>query len=289
MIDDETLDLASARGTSRLKPVPSSSGNRSAMKRFVPLCVLVIALTGNLLGEDAFHPVRCEGKYPMHLQGVSTNDRDAIYWSFTDRLVKTDREGKILVNVPADDHQGDPCFRNGKLYVAVNLGEFNQPEGKADSWVYVFDGVDLKLLAKHPVPEVVHGAGGIAVQESKFIVVGGLPGDLSENYLYEYDETFRFRKRHVLPSGQTHLGIQTAEYADGFWWFGCYGTPRVLLKADQDFQLVGKWEFDCSLGITRTPEGTLLIARGKQSPEKLYDGELVRALPDDQTGLRIVP
>ncbi len=259
------------------------------MKRSLILCSMIITLGSRLSADDGFHPVKCPGAYPNHLQGVCTNDRDAIYWSFTDRLLKTDREGTILANVPADNHQGDPCYREGKLYVAVNLGAFNQPAGKADSWIYVFDGGDLKLLSKHPVPEVVHGAGGIAIHDGRFIVVGGLPNDIPENYLYEYDESFHFRRRHVLASGQTHLGIQTAEYANGFWWFGCYGTPQVMLKADDNFELVGKWEFDCSLGITGTPDGTIFVARGKRTPDKLNDGELLRAVADEKTGLRMIP
>lgn len=258
------------------------------MKRSLILCCMIITFGSCLPAEDGFHPVKCPGEFPKHLQGVCTNDRDAIYWSFTDRLVKTDREGKILANVSADDHQGDPCFLDGKLYVAANLGEFNQPAGKADSWVYVFDGDNLKLLSKHPVPEVVHGAGGIAIDAERFIVVGGLPNEINENYLYEYNRDFQFQKRHILASGHTHLGIQTAEYANGFWWFGCYGSPQVMLKADSEFKLVGKWEFDCSLGITGTPEGTLLVARGTHAPGKMCTGELIKVTADQHFGLKAV-
>ena len=33
------------------------------------------------------------------------------------------------------------------------------------------------------------------------------------------------------------------------WWFGCYGTPSILLVTDADFQMKGRYAFDCSLGI----------------------------------------
>jgi hypothetical protein len=134
------------------------------------------------------------------------------------------------------DHHGDLCHHDGKVYVAVNFGPFNQPEGAADSWVYVYDAESLEELARHPVPDVVHGAGGIAYHDGRFLVVGGLPEGVEENYAYEYDEPFRFRRRHVVPSSSTLKGIQTATFADDHWWFGCYGEPRVLLKADQDFE-----------------------------------------------------
>jgi hypothetical protein len=53
-----------------------------------------------------------------------------------------------------------------------------------------------------------------------------------ENYAYEYDGDFKFVKRHVLDSGFTLVGIQTAAFANDHWWFGCYGEPKILLKAD---------------------------------------------------------
>jgi hypothetical protein len=87
------------------------------------------------------------------------------------------------------------------------------------------------------VPELVHGAGGMAWYDGKFIIVGGLPPGVNENYAYEYDENFRFVKRHVIASGYTLMGIQTIAQADGAWWFGCYGKPAVLLRADQ------RWTF----------------------------------------------
>lgn len=71
--------------------------------------------------------------------------------------------------------------------MVVNHGEFNQPAGKADSWVYTCDAGTLKELSRHRTPEVVHGAGGVACHDGKFLVVDGLPPGVEENYFYEYD------------------------------------------------------------------------------------------------------
>ncbi len=125
-------------------------------------------------------------------------------------LVKTGIDGKLLKKIPVANHHGDPCFQDGKLYVAVNLGKFNDPQGNADSWVYVYNAGDLSFEARHPVQEVFHGAGGIGFQDGRFFVVGGLPMGIEENYVYEYDPGFRFVKKHVVKSGHTLLGIQTA-------------------------------------------------------------------------------
>ena len=242
-----------------------------------------IARTSAVAAE--FHAVPCEGTYPHHLQGICTNERDAIYWSFTTTLVKTDRQGKVLQKIPVASHHGDICFDDGKIYVAVNLGKFNDAAGRADSWVYVYDAGDLSFLKKHEVQQVFHGAGGIGIRNGQFFVVGGLPEGVNENYVYQYDQDFRFVKKHVINSGYTLMGIQTATFADGQWWFGCYGKPQVMLKTDESFRLLGKYEFDCSLGIVGLSEGRFLVARGRSQVGKGCSGRVMLAHTEPDKGL----
>ena len=248
---------------------------------------LLSMLAGSTLLAGEHREATCEGAYPKHLQGVCVDDQ-AIYWSFTTELVKTDLDGKLIKKVPADDHHGDLCHRDGKIYVAVNLGKFNDPKGNADSWVYVYNAEDLSLIAKRETPEVFHGAGGIDHRDGHFFVVGGLPNDVAENYVYEYNGDFQFIKKHIVPSGHTHLGIQTAAFADGRWWFGCYGSPAVLLVADTDFNMIGRHQFDCALGIVGLPDGRFLVAKGGVDKEKRHTGALKFAVPDDAAGLRFL-
>jgi arylsulfatase A-like enzyme len=236
----------------------------------------------------AFHAVACEGTYLGHLQGVCTNNHDAIYWSFTTVLVKTGADGKVQKKIDVAPHHGDLCFHDGKLYVAVNLGQFNLPAGKADSWIYVYDAQTLAELARHEVQQVVHGAGGIACYAGRFWVVGGLPIGSKENYVYEYDEQFALKKRHVLESGYTFLGIQTAAFAEGSFWFGCYGSPRILLRTDENLKLTGKWPLDASLGVVGIADGKLLLAGGIRYEDKKYGGALSVAIPDENLGLKVV-
>lgn len=239
--------------------------------------------------EDLLTPVTCEGDYQYHLQGVCLDgDGSAIFWSFTTELVKTDRKGKVAKKVPVANHHGDLCFHEGKVYVAVNLGRFNDPEGNADSWVYVYDADSLEMLAKHATPEVFHGAGGIGVRDGRFYVVGGLPDGVEENYVYEYDPEFRFLRKHTLESGWTRLGIQTAAWHEGAWWFGCYGTPKILLTSDADFKMQGRFEFDCSLGIEARGPGRWLVAKGPRTPEGRHLGEVYLAVEDEKQGLRLI-
>jgi hypothetical protein len=246
--------------------------------------------TPQILGEVAmqpqYHNVTCEGMYPHHLQGICVDDA-AIYWSFTTTMVKTDLDGKLLKKVSVANHHGDLCFHDGKLFVAVNLGKFNDPKGNADSWVYVYDADTLKEVARHETQEVFYGAGGIALRSGHFFVVGGLPDGVEENYVYEYDGDFKFVTKHIIDSGHTYRGIQTATFAHDRWWFGCYGDPKILLIADADFQLKGRYEFDCSLGIEGLPGGRLLSANGRCEKDRGCTGAVRVAMPDERDGLRI--
>jgi len=220
------------------------------MNRFACLG-LALALSAPL--AHAQERIDCPGEYGGHLQGVVTDCADgkptAIFWSFTVALVKTDIKGQLLKAIDVPTHHGDLASCDGKVYAAVNLKLFNEEPGKADSWVYVYDANDLRLLAQYAVPEVVHGAGGMEYHNGHFYVVGGLPIGYTENYVYEYDATFKFVQRHVINSGYTEKGIQTAAFFNGAWWFGCYGKPNVLLKTDESFRFLGKYDQEWALGI----------------------------------------
>ena len=238
---------------------------------------------GKSLGE--MFNVLCEGTYRHHLQGVCTDEK-SIFWSFTTTLVKTDMKGTLLKKIPVANHHGDLCFYDGKLYVAVNLGKFNDPKGNADSWVYVYDADTLKELAQHETQEAFHGAGGIGYRDGHFFVVGGLSDAVEENYVYEYDDKFKFLKKHVIKSGHTHLGIQTATFAHDRWWFGCYGEPKILLVTDANFKMKGRHEIDCSLGIEGLTGGRLLVGNGRCEKDKGCNGTVKTAFPDEKVGFR---
>lgn len=270
---------------------PSGPSRRSFLKQTMALSVM-LGFSTPLFAQTAkkllpFKKIDCVGGYGGHLQGVCADDETNIYWSFTTQLVKTDSSGKILRQVKMPTHHGDLCHHDGKIYVATNLGEFNQPAGKADSWVYVYDAHSLELLAKHPVQEAVHGAGGMEYHDGRFFVVGGLPGDIEVNYVYEYDPDFKFLKQHIIESGQTYLGIQTAAFSDGNWWFGCYGSPQELLRTNAEFQEPKRFPYFASYGIVPVSPGKFLIGRGKKEAAGQI-GWLVPAISDPNVGMKDV-
>ncbi|MBN2311485.1 MAG: hypothetical protein JXR94_21085 [Candidatus Hydrogenedentes bacterium] len=246
--------------------------------------VVLFALAAS--SEPAAEPteIRCPGDYGGHLQGVATDQRDAIFWSFTVQLVKTDIHGAILAKVDVPNHHGDLEYHDGQVYVAVNLGAFNQEPGQADSWIYVYNAGDLALIGRHEAPELVHGAGGMAYHNGRFIVIGGLPEGYNENYAYEYDEDLKFIKRHVVDSGYTRMGIQTAGYFKGHWWFGCYEDHKGLLKCDESFHVVGRYDPNYAVGIAQlTPAQCLRGITERVEGTKRYTGRVVIDVPGKET------
>lgn len=194
--------------------------------------------------------------YDGHLQGMATNFDNYIFWSHTQQLVKTDLKGNVLEEIDVENHHGDLEYYQGKVYVAVNFGNFNEEPGLADSWVYVYDAKDLAFIEKYPTPEVVHGAGGMAIHNDRVMIVGGLPekGDYNVNPVYEYDLNLNFVKRHDIESGYTYKGIQTACYFNNYWYFACYGStrvgvvPKVLkVKENESGDLIFEKSFDLNM------------------------------------------
>jgi hypothetical protein len=197
--------------------------------------------------------------YGGHLQGMTTDYQSFLFWSHTTQLVKTDLKGNILKIVDVPSHHGDLDYYKGKIYVAVNFGKFNEESGLSDSWLYIYNADNLDFVSRHPLPEVVHGAGGIAIHNEQIMVVGGLPnnGKYNNNFVYEYDTNFVFKKRHIIESGYTYLGIQTASYFNEYWYFGCYPweeTPKgkllkVNISNDSEMKLDDTFDIDMSFGI----------------------------------------
>jgi hypothetical protein len=70
------------------------------------------------------------------------------------------------------------------------------------------------------------------------------------------------------------------------WWFGCYGDPKTLLVTDADFNMKGRHEIDCSLGIEGMTGGRLLVGNGQCEKDKGCNGTVQTAFPDEKAGFK---
>ena len=234
----------------------------------------------------------CEGDYGGHLQGVAT-DGESIYWSFTVAVVKTDLAGKILASRKAPSHQGDMCYKDGVVYVAVNLGKFNT-ETRGVSQVTAYDAKTLEPLKTIPLPEMPHGAGGMTWKGDRFYIIGGLPLRHEKNYVYEYTSDFTFVKRHDLDTGFTWMGIQTAAYEDGTFYFGIYGSkgdPSGVIACSGDLSSWKRYTCGGSVGILKL-DGAYYVG-GSPTDRKTgrRTGYLARqkAFPDPKSRFALAP
>ena len=223
-------------------------------------------------------PTLCPGSYGGHLQGLATDGKH-IYWSFTVTIVKTDLAGKVLASQNGPSHQGDLCVKDGIVYVAVNRGHFNYRKG-AVSEVHSYDAETLKPLKIWPLKDMPHGAGGMTWRGDRFFIVGGLPPSHNRNYVYEYSGDFRLVKRHILETGFTLMGIQTAAYENGRFLFGIYGgkgNPSGVLAVEDDLKTFKRYTGGGSVGILRFGERYFIGKTGKDPQTKRETGSIAYA------------
>ena len=234
----------------------------------------------------------CEGDYGGHLQGVAT-DGESIYWSFTVAVVKTDLAGKILASRKAPSHQGDMCYKDGVVYVAVNLGKFNT-ETRGVSQVTAYDAKTLEPMWTKSLPDMPHGAGGMTWKGDRFYIIGGLPLKHEKNYVYEYTSDFKFVKRYDLDTGFTWMGIQTAAHEDDTFYFGIYGSkgdPSGVLASPDDLSSYTRYTGAGSVGIIKLDGAYYLGGTGRDKKTKRNTGHLVRqkVFPDPKKAFALAP
>lgn len=65
--------------------------------------------------------------------------------------------------------------------------------------------------------------------------------------------------------------------------------PRVLLRASEDFQLTGRWEFDAAYGIEALPDGRLLIGEDWSVLRQGHQGSVRLGRADANQGVVLEP
>ena len=168
--------------------------------------------------------ITCQGSYRYHVQGVAA-DGEALYWSFTTTLVKTDFSGKVLAKAesPERHHMGDLTVHNGKVYVGMNMSGVR---GRKGDEVWEYDAATLALVRKIPTPETLWCNNGVEWCDGYFYVISSTPRHLPYNFVFAYTEDWKYVGVRTIASGWTNLGVQTIAKIDGLLFFGYYGHPK---------------------------------------------------------------
>ncbi len=230
------------------------------MKYSLSLALALLSTCSNLIAAETIH---CNGEFRHHLQGFAADD-NAIYWSFTSVLLKTDKTGKPILRCDVASHHGDCCIHDGKLYVAVD----RKFAGAKDEeyFIYVYDCHDLAFMRRIPVLEGGGGVDGIVFVKGFFYLAEGKPRDSEQpfNRVHKFTPDFQQKVTTFKVPGKTSYGVQAMTYAGGWFWLGTYGLGTI--QADEDFRVVAERLLGGSVGIYPLPpsekgEVRLMIAK----------------------------
>ena len=225
------------------------------------ISVVLFLLTGSVFCAEV-KEIRCDRDFKYHLQGFDA-DNDAIYWSFTDTLCKTDKSGRTLQCIDVPSHHGDCCIHDGKLYISVDREFAGSKTEKF--FVYVYQCSDLSFIERIPM-KTNFGIDGIVFVNGFFYIAEGKPKDDSRAYniLYKYSPDLKKNLETFYVPGKTTYGVQAMTFSGNCFWLGTYGLGTIL--TDRQFNVIETNLPDGSVGIYPLPasakgETRLMIAR----------------------------
>lgn len=195
------------------------------MKSSAAVAALCALPAASAAAKGAKPEIRCEGEYPLRLQGVAT-DGKSIFWTLTSVLVKTGLDGKFVSKYEinrVDGHMGDLCCHGGRVFVGMAMGEMDGCRVGDEVWE--FDNASLQLLKRHPTPQTAWSNNGIEFYAGSFWIASSSPRHCRYNMVFRYTPDFRFMRCQMIDSGWTNRGAQTIFQRKGKMLFGCYGCP----------------------------------------------------------------
>ncbi len=218
-----------------------------------------------------------EAGYQYHLQGIACSDQ-SIYWSFTDKLLKTGWDGKkqLEVNVPL--HHGDLCLVNGKIYASVCLYDEKDIRAAAGAtgWLYVYDAATLALEKRIPLPDTPR-PDGITFRNGSFFVAGDSHGKdpHPDTTFDQYSPDFkRLRIVTVTPGDDIAYGIQTMTAAPEGFFLGLYAKNANTVLIDAAGKVLQAFPgFRTSVGMAPVPKSIAGERRLYLAAENRYRGE----------------
>ena len=201
------------------------------------------------------------GKYHAHLQGVSMNENNEYFWSYTTTLVKTDDKGNVLIEAIVGSHHGDLVCYDGKIYCSVSeCDDYTVGANVGSAKVRVFSQKDFTLLDEFAIREA-NGIDGITLTPRGFLIAAEpIPAHKSvKNYLFEYDHNFNLLATHTIETPPTSFGAQAITNTPDGYILTYYGNQ--LLRLNRNFEVTNRYKYDSAFG---------LIADGDRGFAKAY-------------------
>ena len=223
------------------------------MKKFL-LLILFAFISGLCAGENYVPIIAGKGELDAvvgHIQGICASD-DALYISHQKGIFKLDWQGRVLKYVKAENHTGDLCFYNGRVYSAIACYD---PKLKGKGAIQEYSS-DLDVLRRYALPFPIDG---IAVLDGHFYFgVGPNPpkahrGNRLGKLATDFSGEISFVKiDHGYP---TRWGTQAITVCKNQLFVSFYGakTPMETAVFDGSGKLVNVLKFGANYGFEALP------------------------------------
>ena len=223
------------------------------MKKFM-LLVLLALISGICAGENYVPIVAGKGELDAafgHIQGICASD-DALYFSHQKGIFKLDWNGRVLKHIKAENHTGDLCFYNGRVYSAIACYD---PERRGKGAIQEFSS-DLEVLRRYELPFPIDG---IAVSDGHFdFGVGPNPakahrGNRLGKLAADFSGKIDFIK--IDHGYETRWGTQTITNYKNLLFVSFYGakTPMETAVFDKNGKLIDVLPFNANFGFEVLP------------------------------------
>ena len=160
--------------------------------------------------------------YTQHLQSIAY-DGTYVYWSFTNKLVKSQEDGTTVLAVDVPSHSGSICYNDNKIYVPLCVGGYGT--GSVNT-INVYQTSDLTLIDSHVITDdIEYGIGAIAYNSNNGHFYIGNAATCALNIdarVYEFDSSFNKINVFVVAEATPSYGIESLCLIKGMWYIAGY-------------------------------------------------------------------
>lgn len=200
------------------------------------------------LAQHLDHPFQPLHSSKAPLLGIAADPAGQVYWSWPDRLVKTQPDGLVLHDVAVIGASGGLTWHDDKVVVLVQTERGATARSYRDD---TLEQVDQQALAGCPA------AAAICWAVDRYVVFERGPDEAPKQpQVHEYDLDFRHLRTLRLPEAWQGQQILGATFVYGRFWLVDAGAAPGVLVAPADLQHVartGEW-------LRRLPDGCLAAA-----------------------------
>jgi len=202
--------------------------------------------------------ITCEGLYDDSLQGFTT-DKKSIWWSFGDRIVKTNMDGKVSLDIKLQNVSIRGILVNGtKVYVL--LLRKNKTAG-----VNIYKTENMALIKSFTLTGFKASTPrSITFADKHFFVLGDAQKSSKILPVNEYSMSFKLIKTHKVNTYHEASNFKNIAFIDNCFYIARVSGRRnkySLFKFNKQFKNTGKYDSYCCIGSVEIAPKLCLVGR----------------------------